>query len=88
MDEKTRRGRVGSMVRTRDRESEGERGIRGGEQRNGRARQSKAGQGRAGHGERRARGLPRLATLRSGEPTTGSSSDKPGERSAPERNEE
>lgn len=40
MDEKTRRGRVGSMARTR--EGEGERGIRGGEQRNGRARQGRA----------------------------------------------
>jgi len=43
--------------------------------------------GKAGHGERRARGLLRSATPRNSE-STGSSSDKPGERAAPERNEE
>lgn len=68
MDEKTRRGRVGSTG-SRERRSRGKMGGREGRTRR---RASRARQDRAGHGERRAPRAP--------EPGTGSGSDKPGRR--------
>jgi len=72
MDEKTRRGRVGSTG-SRERQREGRRELREEERKNAEASiAGKARQDRAGHGERRAPRAPERAT--------GSGSDKPGRR--------